>query len=61
MEYEAGDTFHVPEGVVHSVRNNDTSPTEQISIFVPASAGHADNVFFQTVKVEIPEEENTHV
>jgi quercetin dioxygenase-like cupin family protein len=57
MDYSAGDTFHVPEGVVHSVRNNDSVPTEQISIFLPASESHAGNVFFQTTKVEFAAEE----
>jgi quercetin dioxygenase-like cupin family protein len=56
-DYSAGDTFHVPEGVVHSVRNNDSFPTEQISMFLPASDTHSGNVFFQTVKVEHSEEE----
>jgi quercetin dioxygenase-like cupin family protein len=60
MDYGAGDTFHVPEGVVHSVCNNDTVPTEQISIFLPASDSHTGNVFFQTVKVELASEKHSH-
>jgi mannose-6-phosphate isomerase-like protein (cupin superfamily) len=50
--YQAGDTFHVPAGVVHSVKNDDTAPTEQISIFLPASADIPSNQFFQTFLVE---------
>src|SRR4051812_47560329 len=36
--FQAGDTFHVPAGTVHSVANDDTAPTEQISIFLPTAA-----------------------
>jgi quercetin dioxygenase-like cupin family protein len=50
--YQAGDTFHVPAGVVHSVKNDDTAPTEQISIFLPANAEIPSNQFFQTILVE---------
>jgi len=49
--YRAGDTFHVPAGVVHSVRNDDIAPTEQIIIFLPVSGEHPPNRFFQTIKV----------
>lgn len=35
--YKDGDTFIVPEGVVHSVANDDDEPTEQVSIFLPVS------------------------
>ncbi len=50
--YQAGDTFHVPAGVVHSVKNDDSAPTEQISIFLPANAEIPSNQFFQTILVE---------
>jgi quercetin dioxygenase-like cupin family protein len=60
IDYAAGDTFHVHEGVVHSVRNNDTEPTEQISIFLPTSGSHPSNAFFKTTKVEITAEEPSH-
>ncbi len=52
--YHEGDTFHVPAKVVHSVMNNDTSPTEQVSIFVPAEAEVPSNCFFETIKVDTP-------
>lgn len=52
--YKAGDTFHVPAGVVHSVKNNDTAPTEQVSIFLPASYDIPANKFFQTILVDAP-------
>lgn len=51
--YQAGDTFHVPAGVVHSVKNDDVAPTEQISIFLPADATIPANKFFQTHLVEV--------
>lgn len=50
--YRAGDTFHVPAGVVHSVRNTGDSPSEQISIFVPAEAEVPGNSFFGTTLIE---------
>jgi mannose-6-phosphate isomerase-like protein (cupin superfamily) len=52
--YQAGDTFHVPAHVIHSVKNDDTAPTEQISIFVPAEANVPSNAFFETFIVDIP-------
>lgn len=52
--YKAGDTFHVPAGVVHSVANDDTAPTEQISIFLPVLPDAPANCFFETVKVPVP-------
>ncbi|QYR23643.1 cupin domain-containing protein [Paenibacillus sp. sptzw28] len=52
QSYKAGDTFHVPAGVVHSVRNDDVLPTEQVSIFLPASADIPPNRFFETTKVD---------
>jgi mannose-6-phosphate isomerase-like protein (cupin superfamily) len=50
--YKAGDTFHVPAGVVHSVANDGDSPSEQISMFIPAEANAPTNSFFNTVLVE---------
>ncbi|MEK3675258.1 cupin domain-containing protein [Paenibacillus sp. FSL R10-2771] len=50
--YRAGDTFHVPAGVVHSVANAGDSPSEQISIFVPAEANVPANHFFGTTLIE---------
>jgi mannose-6-phosphate isomerase-like protein (cupin superfamily) len=47
-ECKAGDTFLVPSGVVHSVVNNDTSATEQISMFIPLSKQNSQNQFFKT-------------
>ena len=52
--YKAGDTFHVPAGVVHSVANDDTAPTEQISIFLPVEDEVPGNRFFETTKVPVP-------
>lgn len=49
--YRAGDTFHVPAGVVHSVANDGDEPSEQISIFVPAEAEVPPNRFFGTTLV----------
>lgn len=56
---EVGDTFHVPAGSVHSVRNADVAPTEQISIFLPVSPDYACNRFFDTTKVDVPLEKLT--
>lgn len=56
--YQAGDTFHVPAGVVHSVVNDDTAPTEQISIFLPVEEQVPPNRFFETIQVPIPTERN---
>ncbi|MBD2847072.1 cupin domain-containing protein [Paenibacillus sp. IB182496] len=55
--YRAGDTFHVPAGVVHSVRNDDIAPTEQISIFLPSEPNVPKNAFFDTILVDVPLEE----
>ncbi|AJY76997.1 cupin [Paenibacillus beijingensis] len=52
MSYQAGDTFHVPAGVVHSVVNDDTAPTEQISIFLPVTEETPSNRFFETIQVQ---------
>lgn len=46
--FQAGDTFLVPAGVVHSVKNDDITPTEQISMFVPVSEKNVNNEFFKT-------------
>ncbi|WP_373230354.1 cupin domain-containing protein [Cohnella sp.] len=54
--YKAGDTFHVPAGVVHSVVNDDTAPTEQISIFLPVEEKVPQNRFFETTLVPVPTE-----
>ncbi|MFB9279270.1 cupin domain-containing protein [Cohnella cellulosilytica] len=54
QSFKAGDTFHVPAGVVHSVENDDTAPTEQISIFLPVEEGAPGNRFFETTKVTMP-------
>ncbi|MGE7225460.1 cupin domain-containing protein [Paenibacillus sp. PDC88] len=50
--YKAGDTFHVPTGVIHSVANDGDTPSEQISIFVPVEQDVPANSFFNTVLVE---------
>lgn len=49
---KAGDTFHVPAGVVHSVANDGGIPSEQISIFVPVEPDAPANVYFGTTIVE---------
>lgn len=55
--YQAGDTFLVPAGTVHSVVNDDNAPTEQISIFLPVSSDIPPNQFFKTFLVNLPLEE----
>lgn len=50
--FKAGDTFHVPAGVVHSVANDGDGPSEQISVFLPVEAEVPTNSFFQTTLVE---------
>ena len=50
--YRAGDTFHVPAGVIHSVANVGDTPSEQISIFVPVEADVPGNSFFGTTLIE---------
>lgn len=52
--YKAGDTFQVPAGVVHSVRNDDSEPTEQISIFLPVETDVPANTMFGTTLVDVP-------
>src|SRR5690606_12633451 len=51
--YEAGDTFHVPAGVVHSVLNDGDAPSEQISVFLPAEDAPPPNAWFETTKVDV--------
>ncbi|RKN79241.1 cupin domain-containing protein [Paenibacillus ginsengarvi] len=55
--FKAGDTFLVPAGSVHSVRNDDSIPTEQVSIFIPVAEQPPSNTFFATHPVEIVTEE----
>lgn len=52
FSYRAGDTFHVPANVIHSVANVGNSPSEQISIFVPVEANVPVNSFFGTTLIE---------
>jgi mannose-6-phosphate isomerase-like protein (cupin superfamily) len=52
VSYQAGDTFHVPAQTIHFVANDDSQPTEQISIFLPADANVPSNSFFQTYLVD---------
>ncbi len=50
---KAGDTFMVPAGEVHSVCNDDTAPTFQISIFIPTRETTQSNCFFKTFLVNV--------
>ncbi|WHX26403.1 cupin domain-containing protein [Virgibacillus halodenitrificans] len=50
--YKEGDTFLVPKGVVHSVANDDTEPTEQVSIFLPLS-DDVENEGFKSHMVDV--------
>ncbi|MBD1221096.1 cupin domain-containing protein [Virgibacillus halodenitrificans] len=50
--YKEGDTFLVPKGVVHSVANDDTEPTEQVSIFLPVS-DDVENEGFKSHMVDV--------
>ncbi|MDG0793829.1 cupin domain-containing protein [Cohnella ginsengisoli] len=50
--YQAGDTFHVPAGVVHSVACVGDCPSEQISIFLPVETDVPSNSYFNTHLVE---------
>lgn len=52
--YEAGDTFLVPAGVVHSVANCGEEPSQQISMFLPVEDNVPANMFFETTLVEVP-------
>lgn len=51
VNYQAGDTFLVPAGVVHSVANDGDTPSEQISIFLPVAEGLEPNRMFETYLV----------
>lgn len=50
---EAGDTFHVPAGVVHSVLNDGDEPSEQISVFLPVEDAPPPNARFGTTKADV--------
>jgi mannose-6-phosphate isomerase-like protein (cupin superfamily) len=50
--HQAGDTIQVPAGALHSVANDDTDATEQISIFIPVQREQPKNSFFNTVLVD---------
>lgn len=52
FSYKEGDTFLVPKGVVHSVVNDDSAATEQISIFLPVSTEPLENENFVSHMVE---------
>ncbi len=52
LSFKAGDTFQVPAGTIHSVKNDDIIPTEQVSIFLPAGDHVPANRFFDTFIVE---------
>lgn len=47
-----GETLHVPKGVIHSVYNHDTEPTEQVSIFLPTEDVSFPNQSFETYLIE---------
>jgi mannose-6-phosphate isomerase-like protein (cupin superfamily) len=53
--YQAGDSFLVPQGTVHSVVNDDAAPTYQISIFIPTNTEMPVNKFFETILVPAQE------
>ena len=57
-KFKAGDTFLIPKGVIHSVKNDDTQPTEQISIFLPTFAEIPPNEFFKTILTPENEKRN---
>ncbi|MFV2047973.1 cupin domain-containing protein [Metabacillus sp. YM-086] len=50
--HKAGDTIQVPAGALHSVANDDSEATEQISIFIPVQQELKSNSFFDTVIVD---------
>ncbi|MGN8644893.1 cupin domain-containing protein [Gracilibacillus sp. HCP3S3_G5_1] len=52
QSYQAGDTFQVPAGVIHSVANDGQEPSEQISIFLPVTEPPVANSFFSTTLVD---------
>ncbi|MDM5340527.1 cupin domain-containing protein [Fictibacillus enclensis] len=47
-KFKAGDTFLIPKRAIHSVKNDGTQPSEQISIFLPAFTDIPPNQFFGT-------------
>lgn len=49
---QAGDTLYVPKGTVHSVKNDDKEPTEQVSVFLPVGTPSFPNRPFRTVLVD---------
>lgn len=51
--FSAGDTLIVPKGVIHSVANADSEPTEQVSIFLPVDPAGPANQFFKTYRVSV--------
>jgi mannose-6-phosphate isomerase-like protein (cupin superfamily) len=53
--YQAGDSFLVPKGIVHSVVNDDITPTYQISMFIPTNTVMPKNSFFETILVPAQE------
>jgi quercetin dioxygenase-like cupin family protein len=53
--YQAGDSFLVPKGTLHSVVNDDISPTFQISMFIPTNKVMPKNSFFETILVPAQE------
>ena len=46
--HKAGDTFLVPAGTLHSVRNDGETPSEQISMFLPSAGKYTPNAEFET-------------
>lgn len=52
QSYKEGDTFLVPQGVVHSVANDDNIATEQVSIFLPVSDERLENEDFKSFMVD---------
>jgi mannose-6-phosphate isomerase-like protein (cupin superfamily) len=55
VSYQAGDSFLVPKGTIHSVVNDDITPTYQISLFVPTNKVMPKNTFFETILVPAQE------
>jgi mannose-6-phosphate isomerase-like protein (cupin superfamily) len=55
ISYQAGDSFLVPKGTIHSVVNDDITPTYQISLFVPTNKVMPKNTFFETILVPAQE------
>jgi len=53
VTYAEGDTFLIPKGVVHSVANAGTMPSEQVSIFLPVSSLGVANRPFHTTLLDV--------